>query len=237
MSRPAEASEPGQDGGGDQPSDLHLWKLPRGRHGLPPELVAQSQRERLLAAVARVTARKGYRASSVADILKEAGVGRESFYRQFKDKEDCFLAANDALIDNLEAQIEQAYGQPGPWPARVRSGLAAALQWFASNPEIARVMMIEMGTVGPIASVRFQDALGRFTLLLDEGREQTEGARPLTNLAVIAGGAVFARVYEEVTLGNARDLTQLLPQLTFELLLPYLGEEAAVREREAAAQP
>ena len=63
----------------DSESDLRRWQLPRGRHGLPRELVARSQRERLLAAVVRVTATKGYESTSVADVLEEAGVGRESF--------------------------------------------------------------------------------------------------------------------------------------------------------------
>jgi AcrR family transcriptional regulator len=214
---------------GSQP-DLHLWKLPRGRHGLPPELIAQSQRERLLAAVVRVSAAQGYQATSVADILKEAGVGRESFYKHFKDKEDCFVAANDTLVADLEARVAKAYGEPGSWPERVRRGLATTLQWFGSNPEIARVMMIEMGTVGPIASERFRTTFRRFTALLDDGKEFIDTAPDLPNLATLAGGAVFARVYEEVALGNCANLPQLLPQLTFELLLPYIGEAAAKKE-------
>jgi AcrR family transcriptional regulator len=198
-------------------------------------VVAQSQRERLLAAVVRVTATKGYQASSVADILKAAGVGRETFYKHFKDKEDCFVTANDALVAELEAEVQEAYEQPGSWSERVRHGLVATLHWFAASPEVARVMMIEMGTVGPIASARFRETFSRFTVLLDDGKELIEDAPDLPNLANIAGGAVFSRVYEEVALGNTTNLPHLVPQLTFELLLPYIGEEAAIRERNAAA--
>ena len=235
MSHSADADLPRLALAGDPPTDLHLWKLPRGRHGLPREVVAQSQRERLLAAVIRVTAAKGYQASSVADILKEAGVGRETFYKHFSDKEDCFVTANDALVTELESEVKGAYERPGPWSRRVRRGLVTTLDWFAANPEVARVMMIEMGTVGPIASARFRETFSRFTALLDDGQEPVEGGRDLPNLASIAGGAVFARIYEEVALGNTANLPDLIPQLTFELLLPYIGEEAAIRERDAAA--
>lgn len=234
MSGREDAEGPKLTSVGDPPANLHLWKLPRGRHGLPRELVLQSQHERLLAGVVRVTATKGYQASSVADILKEAGVGRETFYKHFKDKEDCFVAANDALVANLETEVKRVYDQPGSWPQRVRRGLAATLEWFSASPEIARVMMIEMGTVGPIASSRFRETFGRFTALLDDGREAIADAPDLPNLSNVAGGAVFARVYEEVALGNATSLSHLLPQLTFELLLPYIGEEAAAEERAAA---
>jgi AcrR family transcriptional regulator len=220
---------------GDFAQDLHLWKLPRGRHGLPRELVEQSQRERLLAAVIRVTAEKGYQASSVADILNKAGVGRETFYKHFENKEGCFMAANDALRADLEARVTTAYAQSGDWPERVRWGLAEALQWFADHAQVARVMMIETGTIGAAAGPRFRQTFRRFTALLDEGREFADHAPELPNLASIAGGAIFACVYEEVTLGNGADLPGMLPQLTFELLLPYLGEDSAAAEREAAA--
>jgi AcrR family transcriptional regulator len=232
-----EASNPRKAGEASEgPPDLHLWKLPRGRHGLPRELVAQSQRERLMAAVVRVSAKQGYQATSVADILEVAGVGRESFYKHFKDKEDCFVAANDALIEVLEARISEAYEGPGTWPERVRRGLAATLEWFAVNPDVARVMMIEMGTVGPIASDRFRKTFRRFIALLDDGVEFIENApADVANVSSIAGGAVFARIYEEVALGNADELLQKhLPQLTFELLLPYIGEDAARKEQRKA---
>jgi AcrR family transcriptional regulator len=220
----------------EPPQDLRPWKLPRGRHGLPRELVARSQRERLLAAVVRVSAAEGYQSTSVADILEAAGVGRESFYKHFKDKEDCFIAANDALLGALEERVAEAYEEPGSWPERVRRGLAVTLEWFAADPDIARVMMIEMGTVGPIASDRFRSTFRRFIALLDDGREFIETAPDLPNLSSLAGGAVFARVYEEVALGNGAELLKLLPQLTFELLLPYIGEDAAREEQREATK-
>lgn len=222
--------------GEEAPSDLHLWKLPRGRHGLPPEVVAQSQQERLLAAVLRVTAEKGYQETSVADVLKEAGVGRESFYRHFKDKEACFLAASAALTDDLEARVRDVYEGPGPWPGRVRAGLEAGLAWFAANPEISRVMLIEMGAVGPIARERFRANLHRFTAMLDDSREPAVPVADLPDVASIALGAVVGKVYEEVVLGDPATLPTLLPQLTFEVLLPYIGETAARREQRKATK-
>jgi AcrR family transcriptional regulator len=222
--------------GEEAPSDLHLWKLPRGRHGLPPEVVAQSQQERLVAAILRVTAGKGYLETSVADVLKEAGVGRESFYRHFKDKEACFLAASEALTNDLEARIREAYDQPGPWPERVGGGLGAGLDWFATNPEIARVILVEMGSVGPTGRERFQATLHRFTAMLDEEREPAVPAADFPDVASIALGAILAKIHEEVVIGSPADLPAQLPQLTFELLLPYIGENAARREQRKAAK-
>jgi AcrR family transcriptional regulator len=209
------------------PGDLRSWRLPRGRHGLPRELVARSQRERLLAAVVQVTAEKGYEHSTVADILGEAGVGRESFYELFEDRRDCMLAAHGLLVDDLEEKVRSAYDAPGEWVDRVRAGLAAALDWFASDPLAARFTLIELGSVGPVFRVRFEDAFTRFVAIVDEGMPaDVPRPEPLSGSS-LAVGATLARIYREVAIDRTADLNALLPALTYELLVPFLGEEPA----------
>jgi AcrR family transcriptional regulator len=211
----------------DRPSDR---SLPRGPHGLPRDLVAENQRRRLIAAMVRVCAAKGYEATAVADVLEAAGVGRETFYELFVDKEACFLAAHALLIDDLTARVTAAYERPGEWPARVRAGLEAMLEWFAKDPDVARVTIVEMGGLGAVVAETFQENFHRFTALLDEGRELSETARALPKISSVAAGAVLARIYEEVVLDRAGKLPELAPELTYELLLPYLGEERAREE-------
>lgn len=213
------------------PADPRRWRLPRGRHGLPRELIARSQRERLLAAVVRVTATKGYERMSVADILSAAGVGRQTFYELFSDKRDCLLAAHEALVDQLESQVREIFERSGPWPRRVRDALAAVLHWFAANPDAARVTLIELGPIGPIARERFLVTFHRFTALLDEGREGSEAAETLPNITSLAAATALARIFEEIASGRTEQLPDLLPELTFEMLIPFVGEEMA---REAA---
>ncbi|HEU4599157.1 MAG TPA: TetR/AcrR family transcriptional regulator [Solirubrobacterales bacterium] len=216
------------------PEDLRRWRLPRGRHGLPRELVTRSQRERLLAAVVRVTADNGYEETTVGDILGEAGVGRESFYELFNDKLDCTLAAHKILVDNLEQCVRRAYSGPGPWPTRMRKALAATLDWFAADPGAARFTLVELSTVGPAFRATFQAEFRRFTRLLDEGLENEPGT-DLPRATDLAVGATMARIYEEVVLERAERLPRLLPDLTYGLLVPFVGEDAARAERERAA--
>ncbi len=221
----------------DDGPDLRKWRLPRGRHGLPRELVVRSQRERLLAAVVRVTAAKGYEAMSVADILAEAGVGRESFYDLFDDKRDCVLAAHTLLIDHLEATVRAIYDEPGPWVDRVRRSLAAMLEWFAADPAAARVTIVELAAVGPESRERFQEVFNRFSRILEEGREGAAAPDPeRPHASELAIGAGLARVYEEVVRGRAAELPSLLPELTYEVLVPFIGEEAARVEQRRAAE-
>ncbi len=217
-----------------EPEDLRKWRLPRGRHGLPRELVTRSQRERLLAAVVRVTATRGYEATTVADILEEAGVGRESFYELFTDKRDCMLAAHAILIDDLESKVRDAYNGSGAWQERVTDALSATLQWFAADPVAARFTVVELAAVGTVSRERFQVIFSRFVKMLDAGME--DGSRAdLAQATSLAVSAALARIYEEVVLGRAAELPSLLPDLTYELLVPFVGEEVARDEQSRAA--
>ncbi len=221
--------------------DLRGRRLPRGRHGLPRELVERSQRERLLAAVVRLVAAKGYAETTVADVLEASAVGRETFYELFDDKRDCFLAAHTILMEDLLAHGTEAFEQPGPWPTRARRGLAAILEWFASDPDVARVLMVEVAATGPAAQDRFWTSFQRVTAILDAGLEES-GPSPDSssgpgspNVSSIAAGAVYARIYEEILTGRAAELPKLLPELVFHLLVPFLGEDRA-REEERKAR-
>lgn len=211
----------------ETPEDLRQWRLPRGRHGLPRELVERSQRERLLAAVVRVTADKGYDSTTVGDILGEAGVGRESFYELFNDKLDCMLAAHKILIDDLVEKVRVVYHDEGPWPQRVRGALAVTLDWVAADPETARFLLVEVSAIGPAFRPIFQTEFERFTKFFDEGIDESELDPQLDGAANLAIGAMLARIYEEVLLSRAEELPSLLPDLTYGLLVPYLGEERA----------
>jgi AcrR family transcriptional regulator len=220
----------------DESQDLRQWRLPRGRHGLPRELVERSQRERLLAAVVRVTALNGYESTSVADILREAGVGRETFYELFHDKLDCMLAAHKILVDDLEEQVREAYLGEGPWPQRMRDALSVTLEWFAADPDVARFTLVELSTVGPAFHSTFQAEYTRFTRLLEEGRGADGPTPDLAQAYALAVCAIIARIYEEVVLERAAALPRLLPSLTFELLVPFVGEARARAEQERAGE-
>jgi AcrR family transcriptional regulator len=216
----------------DAPADLRRWRLPRGRHGLPRELVVRSQRERLLAAVVRVSAAQGFDETTIADVLDEAGVGRETFYELFADKRACALTAHKLLTDDLEATVREAYAGPGEWPERVRRGLAAALDWFAADPAAGRFVLVELTRMGTESRSRFRAEFSRFVGLVEEGLDSADP--DLSRASVLAVGAVLAQVHEEVVLGRTAELPALLPDLTYELLVPFGGEAIARAERERA---
>jgi AcrR family transcriptional regulator len=207
------------------------WRPPRGRHRLPPEVIARSQRERLLEAAIRVVAEKGYAATTVADLTREAGISRTTFYGMFEDKEGCFLLAYDGVIDALVRRVTAAYEAEEGWPKRARAGLAALLEALAEEPAIARMALVEVGAAGPAAQRRYRAALQRLTPFFDEGRDFAPGGRSLpANTSRMAIGAVAGLISDEVIEGRAEYLPKLLSEVLFATLMSYIGPAAAARE-------
>lgn len=212
-------------------SKRERWRPPRGRHRLPPEVIARSQRERLLEATIRVAAEKGYAATTVADLTREAGISRTTFYAMFADKEACFLAAYDGVVDALVRRVAAAYEAGEDWPQRARAGLAALLDALAEEPEVARLALVDVGAAGPAAQRRYRAALQRLTPFFDEGRDFAPGGRNLpANTSRMAIGAVAGLISDEVTEGRAEYLPNLLSEVLFATLVPYIGPAAATRE-------
>lgn len=137
-------------------------KLPRGRHGLSREQVTAAQRNRLLEAMARAVAERGYVKTSVATVLRAAGVGRETFYELFSDKQDCFLAAYDAVVDLMLTVTSQALDEDGPALERWSRGLEAYLNTLAAQPALARTFLIEVYAAGPEAMAKRCEVQRRF---------------------------------------------------------------------------
>ena len=145
-------------------------RLPRGTHGLDPSLVAASQRTRLLEAVGRAGAEKGYAATTIGDIVRGAGVSKKTFYEHFGDKLDCFLAAYEAASDELLDHVRGAQGAAdgagaggsAPWLARTRAGIHAYLRWLSAEPALSRVFLIEVAAAGPEALERRERLRDRY---------------------------------------------------------------------------
>jgi AcrR family transcriptional regulator len=189
------------------------------------------QRERLLEAAIRVVAAKGYAATTIGDLAREASVSRTTFYELFDDKEACFLAAFDSIVEILMRRIVRAYEAEERWPERARAGLTALLETLAEEPALARLAMIDVGSVGPAAQRRHRVAMQRLTPLFDEGRDfAPRGHRLPANTSRMAVGGVTGLVSDELIAGRTEQLPGLLPDLLFAVLVPFVGPRAAVEE-------
>lgn len=208
---------------------LELPRLPRGRHGLPPGVVARSQRTRILLATASVTMSKGYAGTTVADIVAAAGVAKEAFYKHFSDKEEAFLEAQQHPTQHILDTLVSAYFSVDEWPERIWRGLRTLLELIAGNPILAHLRLVECYAAGPAAIRRAEDITRSFTIFLEEGYRQGPQAEELPRLcSQTISGAIFELVQREVGEGRVAEVPLMLPQLAYISIAPFLGPQRAI---------
>jgi AcrR family transcriptional regulator len=211
-------------------------QLPPGRHGLPRGFIVRNQRERILDAVADVTSLAGYSAMSVEDIIVTAGVSRRTFYDHFKDKQEAFLAAYDAVVAQLVTRVQDAFNANTTFPGRVRDCLAAFLGFVASEPRFADMCIVEVLAAGPQAIERRNGVMRVFAELVKAAAAADGGGlQPPDLTAETIVGGIYEVVYSRVIQGQTAILLGLVPDLAYSLMLPFIGPEAA--KREAAVPP
>jgi AcrR family transcriptional regulator len=203
---------------------------PPGRHPLPREFVAQHQRARIISALAEETVEKGYRAVTVADIVRRAGIARNTFYENFSSKEDCFLAASEFAVKEALSRIIDAANTVTNWSERVEAGLSAFLHYVASEPALARTCIVEALSAGPAAVEQYERSIQSFVPLFRLGRKVSPHGEdlPETLEEAIIGG-IFWIIYQRIILGQTEQIEELLPELVEFSLTPYLGPDSARR--------
>jgi AcrR family transcriptional regulator len=207
---------------------VELGPLPGGFHGLSRQQIADSQRERLMAAMAEAVADRGYRATTITELTKSASVSSRDFYELFESKEECFLATFDAVVGHLRVLIREAVAREEQWARQVIAGLRTALEFFAADHALAHLCLLESASATPAIATRFREAVLAGAPGLALGREELDDpdSLPPGTEGTIAGGAV-SLASRSLLAGRAEDLPSLLPDLTEFVLGSYLGPDRA----------
>ena len=182
-----------------------------------PRLFAPvTQRERLLDGMARTVAEQGYAATSVADVLQAARISRRTFYERFADKEDCFIAAYDAIAEVCHARVSGAFNAAASWSDGIADGLDALLSTLAAEPQFARLAVVEVLGAGPRGLARRDETMQRFAAFIQDSRQQFDdqlSPHPDVVAQAIVGG-IYELLYSRIVRGQA----ERLPELSGELL-------------------
>lgn len=207
-------------------------RLPPGRHGIPADLVRAHQRLRLLEAAAQALAEQGYGRITAARVTELAGVSSRTFYQHFEDLWACLLAAYETEAGRLCEEIETARPTPTPGGGRgltriavktstARSGIAAAIEFLAADPDVARLLSAEPPPqIAALASAR-RDLVERLGTMLRAALTDPAGPTPLPGLERRLIGAALAMVATRAASGDPERLRALEPELS-DLLLASL---------------
>ena len=210
-----------------------LTVLPRGRYAAPRPVVREAQRARMLSAMVQAVGDKGYARVAVADVIERAGVSRKTFYEQFANKDDCFLAAYDASVDELLAKIDEALEAIAPdWFAAHRAAVETYLDTLAGGPAFAKALLIEVLGAGPEALSRRAAVEQRFAEQLENVHRRARQdipeipeVPPHTFLA--AAGAVNELVTAHVLEHGAQTLPELADAIVDVQLALLVGRQVA----------
>jgi AcrR family transcriptional regulator len=209
-----------------------LARLPPGRHGLPREFVTHNQRERLIAGIAEAIAENGYSGTTIAHITRAAAVSRRTFYEHFSSKDECFVAAYDTVMKELQERVSVAFDEEDGWPRAIRAGIGAMLEFLAGEPNLARLCMVEALVAGPAVVERYDAAIQSFVPYFEAGRkgrskEVLSRLSPTTEEALVGG--MVSLISRRIIAGKAEELEELLPDLVEFTLTPYLGSAGAAK--------
>ena len=185
------------------------------------EATTASQRARMLDAVTRSVASKGYARVTVGDVVSEAGVSRRTFYEQFKDKEDCFLAAyatgTEALINEMvEASI--AVGPEADWREVLEVAIDSYVRGLAADPEFAKTFLVDVLGAGHAAvELRvqvYEQFVQQYVILARRAARQDPeiGDVPEVFLRAMVGG-IGELVQQHLLTKDAKTLPELAPVL------------------------
>jgi AcrR family transcriptional regulator len=121
----------------------------------------EQRREAILVAAKRVFARKGFHATTVADVAKAAKLSYGSIYWYFDSKDALFHALMDAEERALRAHIAAAVGNgsgsgPAAGPGLFAASVRATFEFFESDRDMVRLLFRDSYALGG----RFEKHLG-----------------------------------------------------------------------------
>jgi AcrR family transcriptional regulator len=236
---------PRRDRAARAPSPAPLYeRLPHGPHRLGVEAVVRNQRSRMHGAMIEAVATSGYEHTSVKQVVELAGVSRRSFYEQFANKQECFLATFDVIAARGAGRVSAAYRTAGgDVEQRMHAAFGELTHAISANRKSAHLAIVEAPKAGAPALSRLRNASATFEQMLAQclGETSPAGALPAPVIRGIAGGlhAAMSRCLCEGSPDTAGQAAEEMLRWTLLFQTPAarrLAERLSERARQALAQ-
>ena len=159
-------------------------------------------RRRLLDGLADSITERGYRATTVADVVRHAKTSKRTFYDEFASKEEAFVELLRANNEDLVARITAAVAPDDPPPDQVDAAVGAYVEHIESRPAITLSWIREAPALGDLARPLNRLAMQQLTDML-VAISTSPGFRR-------AGLEPISRPLALILLGGLRELTALL---------------------------
>ena len=161
----------------------------------------QGFRDRLLDGLTRAIEERGYRDTTVADIVRNAKTSKRTFYGEFASKEECFIALLGTNNDEMIEGIRAAVAPDAEWHVQIRSAATAYVDHIASRTAITLSWIREAPALGAAALPLHRLAMGALTDMLVDLTDSPGFRR--------SGLSPIPRPLALILLGGLRELTAL----------------------------
>jgi AcrR family transcriptional regulator len=132
-------------------------------------------------------------------IVRAAKSSVGSFYFYFRDKEDVFVAALEALGQQISSALNEAIAAAGPEVlAQMKAAVKALVQFLAENPEKARILIVESSGLGRQLEAVRRRVIESHTRSVEMALRRLADRLPPLDPGVVAScwvGAVYEAVY------------------------------------------
>jgi AcrR family transcriptional regulator len=189
-------------------------------------LMRNDKRARALGSVVHLTLDEGYAALSDPQIAQFAGVSTEAFHRQFRNKEECFLAVLDEFVAETLERVRPALDGAESWEEGACRAMEAFVSHLVAHQALLRIAFINLFEVGPGMIGGMTRSVADFTEMLTEQAPEPLRAPKIAQEAVT--GAVWGVISTLVTNDRLSRLPSLVDHLSFTVLAPYVGPRAAI---------
>ncbi len=140
--------------------------LDQGARGSQPGEVPDPFRDRLLDGMAASIVERGFRDSTVADIVRHARTSKRTFYEQFASKEECLIELLRRNNETLIINIREAVDPEADWQQQIRQAVGAYVAHIEARPAITLSWIRELPAVGVVAQPLHRQAMEHLTDML-----------------------------------------------------------------------
>jgi AcrR family transcriptional regulator len=179
------------------------------------QATAAAYRDRLLDGMASSVAQKGYADTTVADIVRFAGMSKRTFYEHFASKNECMIALYQAASHGALVVMRNAIDPARDWEVQVEHALRAYFGCLASNPMLLRTLFIEIlgqGVEGLAVRRKVYQELADFIVqqVSDGGRHPPRDPALTASMAMAVVGGINELVLQALEDNRADALVELV---------------------------
>lgn len=182
-------------------------------------------------AMVDLASERGYDAVEIADVAERAGGTVAGFESHFPSKLACAVAILEGIAESNLREVRGAFDAEPTWPDSLRAAAYTHAEWILANPKKMRFGLLETVWASELTGALRDHLFGEYVAMIDAGREvapNPDSIPAFTAEGVV--GSITEVITRRLDPGQMDELPQLVPEMMYLAVRPYLGEEAARRE-------